>query len=132
MYAQEDEKTEISPFDWCVSAIASREKVQEDLVAAIAKVQTVEDSLKELKDQLDELIKTKEEDETELLEKFRDLLNEKKVKIRQQQRLLASANVDPDKLANIGGGQKNGQKFCMDGYVHEHTVSSTFKQYHIL
>lgn len=54
---------------------------------------------------MDELIKIKEEDETQLLEKFRDLLNEKKVKIRQQQRLLASANVDPQKLANVSGGQ---------------------------
>ncbi|KAI1461052.1 hypothetical protein F4805DRAFT_453991 [Annulohypoxylon moriforme] len=103
---EENEKTEISPFDWCVSAIGAREKVQEDLAATIGKVQSAEDSLKELKDQLDEIIKTKEEDETELLEKFRDLLNEKKVKIRQQQRLLASANVDPDKLANIAGGRK--------------------------
>lgn len=54
---------------------------------------------------LDDLIKAKEEDETQLLEKFRDLLNEKKVKIRQQQRLLASSNVDPEKLANVSGGQ---------------------------
>ncbi|XXG97641.1 hypothetical protein Hte_003948 [Hypoxylon texense] len=102
---EEDEKTEISPFDWCVLALGSREKVQENLATANLKISTLEDSLKELKDQLDELIKTKEEDETQLLEKFRDLLNEKKVKIRQQQRLLASSNVDPEKLANVSGGQ---------------------------
>ncbi|KAI1780554.1 hypothetical protein F4818DRAFT_396092 [Hypoxylon cercidicola] len=102
---EEDEKTEISPFDWCVLALGSREKVQEDLAATNLKISTLEDSLKELKDHLDELIKAKEEDETQLLEKFRDLLNEKKVKIRQQQRLLASANVDPEKLANVTGGQ---------------------------
>ncbi|KAI1388384.1 uncharacterized protein F4822DRAFT_244679 [Hypoxylon trugodes] len=102
---EEDEKTEISPFDWCVSAIGSREKIQENLATTNAKTQALEDSLKELKDQLDDLIKTKEEDETHLLEKFRNLLNEKKVKIRQQQRLLASANVDPEKLANVAGSQ---------------------------
>ncbi|KAI1139733.1 hypothetical protein F5Y05DRAFT_331168 [Hypoxylon sp. FL0543] len=100
---EEDDKTEISPFDWCVLAIGAREKVEEDLAAATAKARALEDSLKELREQLDELIKTKEEDETQLLEKFRDLLNEKKVKIRQQQRLLAAASVDPEKLANIGG-----------------------------
>ncbi|KAI0378388.1 hypothetical protein F5Y04DRAFT_149229 [Hypomontagnella monticulosa] len=100
---EEDEKTEISPFDWCVSAIGTREKVGEDLAAATVKIQNLEDSLKELREQLDDLIKTKEEDETQLLEKFRDLLNEKKVKIRQQQRLLASATVDPEMLANVGG-----------------------------
>lgn len=52
---------------------------------------------------MDELVKAKAEDETQLLEKFRDLLNEKKVKIRQQQRLLASAEVNPEKLAKVGG-----------------------------
>ncbi|KAI1084084.1 hypothetical protein F5B20DRAFT_365070 [Whalleya microplaca] len=102
---EEDENADAFPFDWCVSAIAAREKVKEDLVAASAKVQYLENSFQELKGQLDELIKTKEEDETQLLEKFRDLLNEKKVKIRQQQRLLASANVDPEKLANVGASQ---------------------------
>ncbi|KAI1104414.1 hypothetical protein F4804DRAFT_190244 [Jackrogersella minutella] len=102
---EEDEKTEISPFDWCVSAIGSRDKVEGDLATAIAKVKTTEDSLKELQEYLDKIIRTKKEDETELLEKFRDLLNEKKVKIRQQQRLLASSTVDPEKLANIGGGR---------------------------
>ncbi|KAI0181888.1 hypothetical protein GGR52DRAFT_526686 [Hypoxylon sp. FL1284] len=102
---EEDEKTEISPFDWCVLALGSREKVQDNLAATNLKVSGLEDSLKELQHHLDELIKAKEEDETQLLEKFRDLINEKKVKIRQQQRLLASADVDPDKLANVSGGK---------------------------
>jgi hypothetical protein len=43
---------------------------------------------------LDELIQAKKDDESALLEKFRDLLNEKKVKIREQQRVIASASVD--------------------------------------
>ncbi|KAI1800188.1 hypothetical protein F4811DRAFT_50248 [Daldinia bambusicola] len=102
---EEDEKTEISPFDWCISAIGARERVEEDLLAANHKIQSLENSLGELKDQLDELIKAKDEDETQLLEKFRDLINEKKVKIRQQQRLLASASIDPEKLANVNGNQ---------------------------
>ncbi|KAI0850110.1 hypothetical protein F5Y00DRAFT_40608 [Daldinia vernicosa] len=102
---EEDEKTEISPFDWCISALGAREKVGEDLAAANLKIKSLEDSLAELKDQLDELIKAKDEDETQLLEKFRDLINEKKVKIRQQQRLLASASIDPEKLANVNGFQ---------------------------
>ncbi|KAI8963064.1 hypothetical protein F5Y11DRAFT_346919 [Daldinia sp. FL1419] len=102
---EEDENTEISPFDWCISAIGAREKVAEDLTAANLKIQSLEESLSELKCQLDELIKAKDEDEMQLLEKFRDLINEKKVKIRQQQRLLASANIDPEELANVDGNQ---------------------------
>ncbi|KAI5918996.1 hypothetical protein F4810DRAFT_531195 [Camillea tinctor] len=101
----ENDKAEISPFDWCVSAIAARTKVAEDLVAATANIKSLENTVNELKAQLDELIQAKDEHETELLEKFRDLLNEKKVKIRQQQRLLASASIDSDKLANVGASQ---------------------------
>ncbi|CAJ2511158.1 Uu.00g067830.m01.CDS01 [Anthostomella pinea] len=102
---EENDKTEISPFDWCVAALASKDKVTEDLATATAKVESLEKSINELKGHLDELIKAKDDDETQLLEKFRDLINEKKVKIRQQQRLLASASVDPDKLAKVGASQ---------------------------
>ncbi|KAI0442811.1 hypothetical protein F4803DRAFT_343739 [Xylaria telfairii] len=99
----ENDRTEISPFDWCVSAIASRSKVTDELETATAKIESLEHTINELKAQLDDFITTKEEDETQMLEKFRDLLNEKKLKIRQQHRLLAAAKVDPKKLANIGG-----------------------------
>lgn len=78
-----------------------------ELETATAKIESLEHSINELKAQLDDFITTKEEDETQMLEKFRDLLNEKKFKIRQQHRLLAAAKVDPKKLANIGGD--NGQ-----------------------
>ncbi|KAI0192570.1 hypothetical protein EV127DRAFT_425833 [Xylaria flabelliformis] len=100
----ENDRTEISPFDWCVSAITSRTKVTDELVAATAKIKSLEHIVNELKAQLDDFITTKEEDETQMLEKFRDLLNEKKLKIRQQLRVISTAKVDPEKLANIGGG----------------------------
>ncbi|RWA13725.1 hypothetical protein EKO27_g1392 [Xylaria grammica] len=102
--------TEISPFDWCVSAIASRTQVAEELAAATAKIESLERSIDELKAQLDDFITTKEEDETQMLEKFRDLLNSKKLKIRQQHRLLAAAKVDPKKLANIGGDDQDAHR----------------------
>ncbi|KAI1427545.1 hypothetical protein F5Y12DRAFT_712080 [Xylaria sp. FL1777] len=101
----ENDKTEISPFDWCVSAIESRSKVTEELAAATAKIESLEHSIEQLKAQLEDFIAAKEEDETQMLEKFRDLLNEKKLKIRQQHRLLAAAKVDPEKLSKIGGDE---------------------------
>lgn len=52
----------------------------------------MEASVKQLKDQLDELIKAKETDESVQLQKFCDLLNEKKVKIREQQKIMASGS----------------------------------------
>ncbi|KAI3338559.1 hypothetical protein F4824DRAFT_84314 [Ustulina deusta] len=104
----ENARTEISPFDWCVSAIESRTKVTEELAAATAKIASLEHSMEELKAQLEDFITTKEDDETQMLEKFRDLLNEKKLKIRQQHRLLAAAKVDPEKLGNIAGDEDQG------------------------
>ncbi|KAI2631588.1 hypothetical protein GGS21DRAFT_150495 [Xylaria nigripes] len=103
----ENDKTEISPFDWCVSAIASRTKAKEELVDVIAEIDSLKRSVSELKAQLDDFIITKEEDETQMLEKFRDLLNEKKLKIRQQQRLLSAAKVDPEKLATVSLSEEN-------------------------
>jgi hypothetical protein len=64
-----------------------------------AKSQRLENEATQLRAQLGELIEAKKAGESELMEKFRDLLNEKKVKIREQQRVLATASVDPEKLA---------------------------------
>ncbi|ORY64327.1 uncharacterized protein BCR38DRAFT_212128 [Pseudomassariella vexata] len=100
-----EEEEGISPFEWCVAVIGSRAKTAQDLAAANTKAAALEHSVNELKDQLEGLLKAKEDDETHMLEKFRDLLNEKKLKIRQQQRLIASANVDPVKLENVGASQ---------------------------
>jgi len=63
-----------------------------------AKVKEQEISLKKLNNDFEELVKAKTDHETELLEKFSVLLNEKKLKIRDQQRLLSSATVDPSKV----------------------------------
>jgi hypothetical protein len=57
--------------------------------------------VKNLEDTLTELKKLKKDYENNLLEKFSLLLNEKKLKIRDQQRLLASSNVDPARLAVV-------------------------------
>lgn len=53
---------------------------------------------KKLEESFAELVALKNGHEKSLLEKFSLLLNEKKLKIRDQQRLLASSNVDPAKL----------------------------------
>jgi hypothetical protein len=92
-----DEAIEL--FDWCGAAALEREKLKLDLAASAAKLEELETSVNELKTQLDGLVKTKKDSEAELLQKFQDLLNEKKVKIRQQARLLSSATIDPSKIA---------------------------------
>jgi hypothetical protein len=60
------------------------------LAEAAAHAKELETTVTELKAQLDELVTSKQDDETALLQKFRDLLNEKKVKIREQQKVLAA------------------------------------------
>lgn len=49
--------------------------------------------MKDYKRQLDELIQAKNDDETVLLQKFRDLLNEKKLKIREQQKIISTSSL---------------------------------------
>lgn len=75
------------------------------MAAETAKVSELESRITELKNQLEELTQSKKTQETELLEKFCGLLNEKKVKIREQQRLLSTAQVDPSRLAAARAAQ---------------------------
>lgn len=70
-------------------------EAQKEASAAQALITVHQQRAIELQEQLDEFIKAKADSERELLEKFRLLLNSKKLKIRDQQRLLASAKIDP-------------------------------------
>jgi hypothetical protein len=68
------------------------------VVTEQAKAADLEARITELRSQLDELTESKKAREAEILQKFCGLLNEKKVKIREQQRLLSTAQVDPSRL----------------------------------
>lgn len=94
--ATDDE--EIDMFEWCASAVASKNKTNEELQVLRATLSGKDEQVKKLEDSFAELITLKNNHEKSLLEKFSLLLNEKKLKIRDQQRLLASSNVDPAKL----------------------------------
>lgn len=83
----------IELFDWCgesaqraIEAERNQRQLQSDVYAQA-------EELKSLRAQFNELVKAKEKHENEILEKFRQLLNSKKSKIRDQQRLLAGAKV---------------------------------------
>lgn len=69
--------------------------MREELEALKKKMDEKDDTIRKLQASSDELVRLKNENETQLLEKFSLLLNEKKLKIRDQQRLLADASVDP-------------------------------------
>jgi chromosome segregation ATPase len=81
---------------WCSTAVESRDGLREELAASQRQVQALDKSVEALKKQLDELIAAKRSDEAELLDKFQKLLNEKKRKIRDQERRLAHTRVATD------------------------------------
>lgn len=84
----------------CGLAIAGRDKIRADTAVHRRRIKELENDVAALKKQLDEFISVKESDEAILLEKFRALLNEKKLKIREQQRLLASVAPDKSQLTS--------------------------------
>ncbi|KAF4957364.1 hypothetical protein FSARC_11316 [Fusarium sarcochroum] len=88
-----DEAIEL--FEWCGAAVESSAASKQAMADLSVRSSESETAVTQLQSQLDELIKAKEEDETALLRKFRDLLNEKKLKIREQQQVLASISANP-------------------------------------
>ena len=90
MKHEPDEAIEL--FEWCATAAEAVQAGRQSTIEASDKINVLELSVKELREQLDELIKAKRDDETVQLQKFCDLLNEKKVKIREQQRVIASGS----------------------------------------
>ncbi|KAK4178519.1 hypothetical protein QBC36DRAFT_102297 [Triangularia setosa] len=110
---KEDEEVQL--FDWCGAVALEREKFQETVAAETARVTDLEARITELRNQLDELTQAKKDREAEILEKFCDILNEKKIKIREQQRLLAAARPDSSghtiaaRVAQVSSSQEDGK-----------------------
>ncbi len=57
-----------------------------------------DEQITKLEKELENFVKLKNDNENQLLEKFSLLLNEKKLKIRDQQRLLANSHVNPARV----------------------------------
>ncbi|APA05609.1 hypothetical protein SS1G_02074 [Sclerotinia sclerotiorum 1980 UF-70] len=94
----ETEEEEISLFDWCALATKSADSSKDELEALRIKYGEQQETLKKLNENFRELNKQKSDHENQLLEKFSLMFNEKKLKVRDQQRLLAGAKVDPEKV----------------------------------
>ena len=94
---KQDETQEIDTIGWVGTAVARSESLEKELVNLKARSEEQYDIIQKLNQQLEDLINSKKANEDSLLEKFRELLNAKKLKIRDQQRLLATSKVDPSK-----------------------------------
>ena len=90
-----DEDQEINTLAWTSTAVSRSVDIEKEVLSLQAKYGKQKETITELNRQLDDLIQAKIDHENSLLEKFRDLLNAKKLKIRDQQRLLATAKIDP-------------------------------------
>lgn len=98
-----DEEEEIDPLAWTGIAAQAAAAARGEVAALKSKLDAQQETVRKLNAQLQDLIKTKEENENAMLEKFKELLNEKKLKIRDQQRLLAEAKVNPAAATKVQG-----------------------------
>lgn len=103
----ETPEVELSLFDWCGLTIQRGEGAALEAVALRKRLQEKESEAQLLQDELAKLAKDKTDNENSLLEKFSLLLNEKKLKIRDQQRMLATASVDPARAEAIEQDRSN-------------------------
>lgn len=100
---QNDEQA-IELFEWTGIAAARADALDTQIVGLQDRFQVAENTIHKLKAQLEELERAKSQHENQLMAHFVQLLNEKKLKIRNQQRLLvcATANAEKSKTDNHG------------------------------
>ncbi|KAI9372397.1 hypothetical protein BJX61DRAFT_451163 [Aspergillus egyptiacus] len=96
---KQDDEQSIELFEWTNIAIARADSLDQLFNALLNRYRAAEDMINSLNKQLEEFVSSKVRHEQQLMSNFVQLLNEKKLKIRNQQRLLSSAKVDPDKLS---------------------------------
>ncbi|KAK2854396.1 hypothetical protein FQN49_005135 [Arthroderma sp. PD_2] len=98
---KQDDEQAIELFEWTGTAVSKAKTLGEQVSTLQAKCREAEDTIKKLKAQLEEFIEAKNQHDEQLIGKFVGLLNEKKSKIRSQQRLLAKAKDNPEIAAEM-------------------------------
>ncbi|KAL9121125.1 MAG: hypothetical protein Q9187_002321 [Circinaria calcarea] len=94
---KKDEDQEIDTITWVATAVARSQALEQEADDLRAMVKEQGELVRALNKQLEDLGRLKTDHENALLYKFRELLNAKKLKIRNQQRLLATAKVNQSK-----------------------------------
>lgn len=85
---------EIQLFDWAALAVDKAQALQTEFSALSEKTNEDKSTIARLESELADLVKAKADHEEQMLLKFVFLLNEKKAKIRDQQRILQTATLD--------------------------------------
>ena len=98
---EEEAGERVELLDWVTVTVDRTSALQDKIQSLNVKYEEQGNIIHELNKQLEDLVEAKKEHETLLFEKFQQLLNAKKLKIRDQQRLLASATVNLEKGRGI-------------------------------
>lgn len=98
---ERDEGEELDIIKWAGAAVDRSNKLDREVRELLSGYDEQSKKIAKLNHELETLIKAKIEHENVLLQNFRELLNSKKLKIRDQQRLLASAKYNPEQAAKL-------------------------------
>ncbi|PYH98346.1 hypothetical protein BO71DRAFT_395302 [Aspergillus ellipticus CBS 707.79] len=93
---RQDNEQVIELFDWTALAVTRTDILEQRLSTLQQDYRMAEDTINRLSNKLNELIDAKSRHEEQLMTNLTQLLNEKKLKIRNQQRLLITANFNTD------------------------------------
>ena len=96
-----DEEHEVDVLGWCHSAVERGDTLASEQETLQSKFSDQQATISDLNKRLEDLIAAKKEHESALMAKFCDLINTKKLKIRDQQRLLATVKPDQAEAAKV-------------------------------
>ncbi|KAJ5345532.1 hypothetical protein N7452_003536 [Penicillium brevicompactum] len=100
---KQDDEQSIELFDWTGISAARANDLEQQVSSLASRHTFAENTIKKLTQQLDELMDAKAHHENQLMANFTHILNEKKLKVRNQQRLLTAATVDPRRTKRSAG-----------------------------
>lgn len=94
---KQDDEQSVELFDWAGNSTARADELEQQVTKLTNRYRLAEETIQKLSQQLEELMDAKNQHEGQLVTNFVQILNEKKLKVRNQQRLLAAATVDSAK-----------------------------------
>lgn len=96
-----EDTDDVDLFGWTAQAVGQRDNLQGEVTNLKEQVKTKDAVVASLQKQIGELVEAKADHEKQMLFKFALLLNEKKLKIRNMQRILSTAKADTKKLKDL-------------------------------
>ena len=99
--SETEDTDDVDLFGWAALSIEQKDGLHNEVTDLKGQVKAKDDIVSSLQEQIDELVEAKADHEKQMLSKFALLLNEKKLKIRNMQRILSTAKADPKKINEL-------------------------------